>query len=91
MASADFCSLTPQIAPRRAVRAGLLATAFARRRPVARRDARALVNQWGPAGDWQSRIAPPRKQISPNKNMSFQCTTAAFTLLRDISGFVILC
>ena len=30
-------------------------------------------------------------QISPNKNMSLRCTTAAFTLPLDFVGFVILC
>lgn len=30
-------------------------------------------------------------QISPNKNMSFRCTTAAFTLSAVTLGFVVLC
>lgn len=31
------------------------------------------------------------EQISPNKNMNFSCTTAAFTLSPVPGGFVILC
>ena len=41
------------------------------------------------------RLPSPHKlhveQISPNKNMSLQCTTAAFTLSAVPSGFVIWC
>jgi len=34
---------------------------------------------------------PPVRQISPDKNMNFHCTTAAFTLILEPVDFVILC
>jgi hypothetical protein len=38
------------------------------------------------------RLARPlARQISPNKNMNYQCTTAAFTLSPVPVGFVIWC
>src|SRR4030042_4321682 len=36
-------------------------------------------------------ILPHGKQISPDKNVNFPCTTAAFTLSPEPSGFVVLC
>jgi hypothetical protein len=36
-------------------------------------------------------ILPHNKQISPDKNVSFSCTTAAFTLPHKPAGFVVLC
>jgi hypothetical protein len=36
-------------------------------------------------------ILPHNKQISPDKNVSFPCTTAAFTLPHEPAGFVVLC
>ena len=35
--------------------------------------------------------APHVRQISPDKNMNFHCTTAAFTLILEPVDFVILC
>jgi len=36
-------------------------------------------------------LLPHGKQISPDKNVSFPCTTAAFTLSHEPAGFVVLC
>jgi len=36
-------------------------------------------------------ILPHDKQISPDKNVSFPCATAAFTLPHEPAGFVMLC
>ena len=36
-------------------------------------------------------LLPHGKQISPDKNVNFPCTTAAFTLLLEPVGFVVLC
>ncbi len=47
--------------------------------------------QGGPQSGSHRELRTPSGQISPNKNMSLQCTTAAFTLPPDTSGFVILC
>ncbi len=36
-------------------------------------------------------LPPHGKQISPDKNVNFPCTTAAFTLPPEPAGFVVLC
>ena len=36
-------------------------------------------------------ILPHGKQISPDKDVNFPCTTAAFTLPHEPVGFVVLC
>jgi len=36
-------------------------------------------------------ILPHNKQISPDKNVNFPCTTAAFTPPHEPAGFVVLC
>ena len=36
-------------------------------------------------------LLPPANQISPDKDVNFPCTTAAFTLLPEPAGFVVLC
>ncbi len=46
---------------------------------------RACCNQWLRTGNYQSHV----EQISPNKDMNFQCTTAAFTVSHEPEGFVI--
>ena len=86
MTSADFCPITPGIAPRRAVCAWLLAALFARmgqqRSPCAQ-----ACSTSGLTGR-SLRHAPHGHvgQISPDKFMSSQCTTAAFTLPLDTGG-----
>ena len=46
---------------------------------------RACCNQWLRTGNYQSHV----EQISPDKDMNFQCTTAAFTVSHEPEGFVI--
>jgi hypothetical protein len=36
-------------------------------------------------------LLPHGKQISPDKDVNFPCTTAAFTLPPEPAGFVVLC
>ena len=80
MTSADFCPLTPGIAPRRAVCARLLAALFARMgsQPFPRAQAcstsglTGLLHHHAPHG--------PVGQLSPDKNVNCCYTTAAFTL-----------
>jgi len=80
MTSADFCSITPGIAPWRAVCAWLLAALFARtgwqHLPCAQ-----ACSTSGLTGRLL-RHAPhsPVGQISPDKNVNCCYTTAAFTL-----------
>ena len=91
MTSADFCPITPGIAPRRAVCAWLLAALFARRGwqrfPCAQAcSARSLTGPFlhhAPHG--------PYGQISPDKDVNCGYTTAAFTLSPEPEGFVVLC
>src|SRR3990172_3392099 len=79
MASADLCPFTCAIARARAPGA----------RPRVRWHLHAFRR--GPQSGSHSEPRSPFGQISPNKNISLQCTTAAFTLLLDTAGFVILC
>ena len=67
------------IAARGAVFAGAIAVCFARcgRQHPLRLD---LDQPVGPAGTFAPYLHRLVEQISPNKNMSFPCTTAAFTL-----------
>jgi hypothetical protein len=80
MTSADFCPITPRIAPRRAVCAWLLAALFARRGWQRLPCAQA----WSTSGLTGHLLhhAPhgPVGQISPDKNVNCCYTTAAFTL-----------
>jgi hypothetical protein len=91
-ASADFCSVTPPITRRRA--------------PTPRWASlpRSLARSWqpppapGPCSTsrpvWcfaHHRPGARAEQISPNKNMRLRCTTAAFTLSAEPSGFVVWC
>ena len=41
----------------------------------------------GPQSGSRNRLRPHAEQISPNKNMSYRCTTAAFTLSPVPGGF----
>ena len=91
MTSADFCSITPGIAPWRAVCAWLLAALFARTGwqhfPCAQ-----ACSTSGLTGRLL-RHAPHSHvgQISPDKNVNCRYTTAAFTLSPEPEGFVVLC
>ena len=91
-ASADPCPVTPPITRRRAPR------------PRCASLPRSLAKGWqpppapGPCSTsrpfWfvaHRRLGARAEQISPNKNMRFRCTTAAFTLSAELSGFVVWC
>lgn len=86
MTSADFCPLTPRIAPRRAVCAWLLAALFARRgwQPSPCAQACSASGLTGPF----LHHAPhgPVGQISPDKNVNCRYTTAAFTIAPESVG-----
>ena len=96
MPSADFCLLTRYVAIPGAA-------GFVMRRclfrvsmedsypPTANGHARFLVNRVNPFRILLMMILPHGKQISPDKDVSFPCTTAAFTLPPEPTGFVVLC
>jgi hypothetical protein len=50
-----------------------------------------LVNRVNPSRILLMSLPPHGKQISPDKNVNFPCTTAAFTLPPEPAGFVVLC
>jgi hypothetical protein len=50
-----------------------------------------LVNRVNPFRILLMSLPPHGKQISPDKNVNFPCTTAAFTLPPEPAGFVVLC
>ena len=91
MTFADFCPLTPGIAPRRAVCAWLLAALFARRgwQPFLCAEA---CSTSGLTGHFLHHAHHGQVgQISPDKNVNCCYTTAAFTLSPEPEGFVVLC
>ncbi len=59
--------------------------------PTANGDARFLVIRVNPFRNPLMSLLPHGKQISPDKNVNFPCTTAAFTLPPEPAGFVVLC
>ena len=89
MTYADFCPITPGIAPRRAVSAWLLASLFVRmgRKPLPCAQACSTSGLTGHL----LHHAPHGQvgQISPDKNVNYRYTTAAFTLSPE--SWVSLC
>jgi len=59
--------------------------------PTALGHAGFLVDRVNPFRILLMSLLPHGKQISPDKNVSFPCTTAAFTLPHEPVGFVVLC
>jgi hypothetical protein len=59
--------------------------------PTAHGHAGFLVNRVNPFRILLMSLPPHGKQISPDKNVNFPCTTAAFTLPPEPAGFVVLC
>ena len=96
MPSADFCLLTRDVAiqsaagflMRRCLFCGSLEDSYP---PTANEYAGFLVFRVNPFRILLISILPHGKQISPDKNVNFPCTTAAFTLSPEPSGFVVLC
>ena len=96
MPSADFWLLTRDVAMpgaagfvmRRCLFRGSLEDSYP---PTANGYAGFLVFRVNPFRILLMSILPHRKQISPDKNVNFPCTTAAFTPSHEPSGFVVLC
>ncbi len=59
--------------------------------PTANEHAGFLVIRVNPFRILLMTLPPHGKQISPDKNVNFPCTTAAFTLPPEPAGFVVLC
>jgi hypothetical protein len=91
MTSADFCPITPWIAPWRDLSAWLLAALFARRGRQHFPCAQACFTS-GLTGHLLHHATQVHAgQISPDKNVNCGYTTAAFTLSPEPEGFVVLC
>jgi hypothetical protein len=96
MPSADFWLLTRYVAiqgaagflMRRCLFRGSLEDSYP---PTAIGYAGFLVIRVNPSRILLISILPHGKQISPDKDVNFPCTTAAFTLPPEPSGFVVLC
>jgi hypothetical protein len=94
--SADFCLLTRHVAMpgaagfvmRRCLFCGSLRDSYP---PTANGHAGFLVNRVNLFRILLMSLPPHGKQISPDKNVNFPCTTAAFTLPPEPAGFVVLC
>ena len=96
MPSADFCLLTPYVATQGAagffMRRCLFRGSFWDSYPsTANGHAGFLVIRVNPFRTLLMSLLPHGKQISPDKDVNFPCTTAAFTLPLEPSGFVVLC
>ena len=96
MPSADFCFLTRHVAMQGA--AGLVISRCLFRGSIedsypatANGYAGFLVIRVNPFRILLMSFLPHGKQISPDKNVNFPCTTAAFTLPPEPAGFVVLC
>src|SRR4030042_221429 len=59
--------------------------------PTTNGHAGVLVNRVNPFRNLLMSLLPHGKQISPDKDVNFPCTTAAFTLPPEPAGFVVLC
>jgi hypothetical protein len=96
MISADFWLLTRDVAiqgaagflMRRCLFRGSLEDSYP---PTAIGYAGFLVIRVNPFRTLLMSLLPHGKQISPDKNVNFPCTTAAFTLPPEPAGFVVLC
>jgi len=96
MPSADFCLLTQDVATqgaagfimRRCLFRGSFEDSYP---PTANEHAGFLVIRLNPSRILLVSFLPHGKQISPDKDVNFPCTTAAFTLPPEPAGFVVLC
>ena len=96
MPSADFCVLTKHVSMQGAIELLMSCCLFR----VSLRDSHPSTAD-GYAGSLVNRVEPFRNslmnllsrdaQISPDKNVNFPCTNAAFTLSPEPVGFVMLC
>ena len=96
MPSADFCLLTRDVALqgaagvilRRCLFRGSLEDSYP---STANEHAGFLFFRVNPFRTSLMRFLPHGNQISPDKDVNFPCTTAAFTLPHEPVGFVVLC
>ena len=96
MPSADFWLLTRHVAMpgaagsvmRRCLFRGSMEDSYP---PTANEYAGFLVIRVNPFRNLLMILLPHGKQISPDKDVNFPCTTAAFTLPLEPAGFVVLC
>jgi hypothetical protein len=96
MPSADFCFLTQDVATQGAaglpMRRCLFRGSIKDSYPLtANGHAGFLVFRVNPLRILLISLLPHGKQISPDKDVNFSCTTAAFTLPLEPVGFVVLC
>jgi len=96
MPSADFCLLTQDVAIQGAVGSLMRRCLFCgslrdSSPPTASGHAGFLVIRVNPLRTLLMSLLPHGKQISPDKDVNFPCTTAAFTLPPEPEGFVVLC
>ena len=96
MPSADFCFLTRYVAIQSA--AGVLMSRCLFRTSLkdsypstANGHAGVLLGRVNPSRIILMILLPHGKQISPDRDVNFPCTTAAFTLPPEPVGFVVLC
>jgi len=96
MPSADFCLLTRYVAMQgatgvlmsRCLFGGSMEDSYP---STANGHAGFLIFRVNPFRNLLMSLLPHGKQISPDKDVSFPCTTAAFTLPHEPAGFVVLC
>ena len=96
MPSADFCLLTQDVATpgaagfvmRRCLFCVSLRDSYP---PTANGHAGFLIIRVNPFRILLMSFLPHCKQISPDKDVNFPCTAAAFTLSHEPAGFVVLC
>src|SRR4030043_997232 len=96
MPSADFWLLTQYVAIRGAAGCVMRRCLFRVSLedpypPTANGHAGSLVNRVNPFRILLMTLLPHGNQISPDKNVNFPCTTAAFTLPPEPAGLVVLC
>ena len=96
MPSADFCLLTRYVAMPDAAGCVLRCCLFRGSfedsyPPTASGNAGFLIIRVNPFRNLLVSLLPHGKQISPDKDVNFPCTTAAFTLPLEPLGFIVLC
>jgi len=97
MPSADFCVLTPHVSMKSAIKKLMSCCLFCVSRlrdsypPTATEYAGSLVNRLDLLRISLMNLLSRDAQISPDKNVNFPCTNAAFTLSPEPAGFVVLC
>jgi hypothetical protein len=96
MPSADFCVLTRHVAMQGATRLFMMCCLFCvsimdSYPPTAAEYAGSLFNRIDLSGVVLMNLLSRDAQTSPDKNVNFPCTDAAFTLSPEPMGFVVSC